>query len=39
MKINKFALIMLGAFSFHSLQALEEVVVTSSIINLSLIHI
>ena len=35
MKINKFALIMLGAFSLHSLQALEEVVVTSSIINKS----
>ena len=35
MKINKFALFMLGAFSLHSLQALEEVVVTSSIINKS----
>ena len=35
MKIKKFALCMLGAFSLHSLQALEEVVVTSSIISKS----
>ena len=37
MKINKFALIVLGAFSLHMhhVHALEEVVVTSSIINKS----
>jgi hypothetical protein len=35
MKINKFAFILLGAFSLQALHALEEVVVTSSIIGKS----
>ena len=35
MKINKFVLIVLGCFSFHSIHAVEEVVVTSAILSKS----